>query len=480
MDLRSWAQGLLIALLTTAAGAQVALSPSHYELGVELDYTREELQATARIVLSNPSAEPQRTASLLLYRLLRVRAASDDHGHDLAFTQAVVAFEDFAKLQVNQIVVTLADPLAPGAQTAISLQYGGFLLGYAETGMRYVQDRIDPELTILRDDSFAYPLPGHPSRAVNRSAPEASFTYSARITVPSGLVVANGGRLEATDTRGDKVTYRFSSLKPSWRMDFVIARYTRLSSGTIHVYHLPGDGAGAAAVAQAAAKAMALFGVWFGPLAEEAELTFIEIPDGWGSQADVTTVIQSAAAFRDPSRHREVYHEISHLWNVRATDRPSPRWNEGLASFLEFLAAQELTGERVVDARATQLVDWLRQELPGHPAWRKIPLADYGRNGLTDLSYSVGALFFDLLYRLAGKETFNAIIRKYAADFGGRGGSTKDLAETIRKTASIDLSPLLTDWLFTTGWTERIAHDAGIAELAAWYGRGGHAGQERP
>lgn len=465
------ALGLLLTLAAGEAGAQVVLSPSRYELDCEVDYAAEVLRGTARIVVENPSTEPVRNASLLLYRLLRVRAVRNDQGRDLAFSQAVVAFEDFAKLQVNQILVTLAEPLAPGARTAIQIQYEGHLLGYAETGMLYVQDRIDSAFTILRDDSFAYPKPGYPSFAGLRSAPENHFSYSARITVPKGLTVANGGRLEGTDARGDQVTFRFSNLKPAWRMDFAIAKYTELSSGKIRVYHLPGDGVGAAGVAQAAEKALDLFSRWFGPLREATALTFIEIPDGWGSQADVTTVIQSAAAFRNPKQHREVYHEISHLWNVPPTDRPSPRWDEGLASFLEYLATQEITGELVVDPRATRLVEWLRGALPGHPEWRKVSLVEYGRAGLTDLSYSVGALFFDLLYRLVGQETFNRIIRGYAAEFGTRGGSTKDLVEVMRKTARMDLSQLVTDWLSTTAWVERIEQSTGIQDLAAYYRR---------
>jgi hypothetical protein len=254
-------------------------------------------------------------------------------------------------------------------------------------------------------------------------------------------------------------------------MDFVIAKYTELSSGSIRVYHLAGDESGAAGVARAAGEALDLFTRWFGPLRESTVLTFIEIPDGWGSQADVTTIIQSAAAFKDPQQHREVYHEISHLWNVSPTDRPSPRWNEGQASFLEYLVTQEVTGKPLVDARANQLIDWLRGSLPTHAAWRKVPLVDYGRAGLTDLSYSVGAVYFDLLYRLAGRETFNQIIGGFARDFGTRGGSTKDLVDVVRKTAKMDLSQLHNDWIFTTAWADRVEHSATIQELEAYYRR---------
>ena len=468
---------LLFVLTSGVADAQVVLSPTHYDLSVEVDFDAETLRGTAGIVVTNPSAESVRQASLLLYRLLRVKAVRDDHGKDLVFSQSVVAFEDFGKLQVNQIVVSLPEPLAPGAQTTIEIRYEGYLVGYSETGMLYIQDKIDPEFTILRADSYAYPSPGYPSLAINRRAPTCDFTYSARITVPKDLTVANGGRLEGTEKEGDRITFRFSSLKPSWRMDFAIAKYTKLSAGPISVYYLPGDALGAAAVAQAAQSSLDLYSSWFGPLHGTTGLTFIEIPNGWGSQADVTTIIQSAAAFRDVKQHREVYHEMSHLWNVPATDLPSPRWNEGLATFLEYLATQEITGKPEVDARASVLLDRLRSSLPTHETWRKTPLVNYGRAGMTDLSYSVGAVYFDLLYRLAGRETFNRIIGGYAADFGTRGGSTKDLADVVRKNAKMDLSELNNDWLFTATWTNRVEHSASIQDLEAYYRRTAH--QER-
>lgn len=460
---------LLSSAMAAHARAQVVLSPLHYDLSLDVDHASELLRGTARIVVENPSDQPVDVASLLLYRLLRVGSVRGDAGEALGFAQDVVAFEDFEKLQVNQLRVTLAEPLAPGQRTALGIEYEGHLLGYAETGMRYIQDRIDPAFTILRADSYAYPQPGYPSNAVNRGVPMPSFTYAARIAVDSGLVVANGGRLEGIDSTGDRVTYRYSSLEPSWRMDFAIANYTRLSVGSIHVFHLPGSAEGAAGVAGAARTALTVFSDWFGPLPDAATLTFIESPDGWGSQADVTTIIQTSAAFRDPRRHREVYHEISHLWTPAPTDRPAPRWEEGLASFLEYLVTEEVTGQPVVDARAEQLVEWLRGQLPARPAWRDVPMLDYGRHRLTDLSYSVGALFFDLLYRSVGRDTFNEIIARYVADFRVGGGGTSDLVDVIRATAGLDLTRLVDDWIHTTGWVERIEQGTTIEELAEHY-----------
>lgn len=463
--------GLLVAFATTGADAQVVLVPTHYQLECDLDFGTEVLRGASRIDLRNPSSESVREASFLLYRLLRVTAVRDGHGQALPFRQATVAFDDFPKLQVNHVTVDLSTPLAPGARATIAVQFDGHLLGYAETGMLYVKDRIDRAFTILRPDAYAYPQPGYPSLAINRSAPEWSFSYVARITVPDGLSVANGGRLESREPRGNTTTYQFSSLKPSWRMDFAIAPYSALTSGPVRVLHLPGDEVGAAGVARAAGQALDLYARWFGPRRESVPITIIEIPDGWGSQADVTTIIQSAAAFKDPERHREVYHELSHLWDVPSIERPSPRWNEGLASFLEHLVTQELSGTPIVDARANQLIAWLRTSVDEHPDWRTVPLADYGRARLTDLSYSVGALYFDLVYRLAGPEAFRRIVGGFSTRFGAQGASLRDLVEWERTNSPVDLSELNQDWIFGTAWIDRVRRWTSITDIEAYYRR---------
>jgi hypothetical protein len=55
---------------------------------------------------------------------------------------------------------------------------------------------------------------------------------------------------------------------------------------------------------------------------EEVGYTVIEIPNGWGSQASDYYFLQSAAAFEDPKRISEVYHEIGHGLTSMQPPRP--------------------------------------------------------------------------------------------------------------------------------------------------------------
>ncbi len=451
------------------------LRSTRYQIDLQVDYEAERIHGDVRLGIANVSSQPVAAVPLLLYRLMSVEAAEDERGRPLKLNQQVVSFEDWPKLQVTYAQVQLLAPLSPGAATSIRIRYSGHLLGYAETGMRYVQDRVDADFTIIRPDANAYPTLGHPCLAVIRAAGLPSFDYRARVTVPESLTVANGGKLMGRTVANGRATFEFQSLAPAWRMDFAIADYDMLAGGAHRVFYLPGDSAGGARVLAALEASLDLFTEWFGPLAEARGLTVIEIPDGWGSQQDVNTIIQSAAAFKDAERSGELYHEVSHFWNVPPLDAPSPRLDEGLASFLEEVATEQIEGHAVVDARVSVVVDWLRDRLERRPGLRTVPLIDYGRENMTDFSYRVGMVFFAVLYELVGHDKFGEIVGGFYERYRESGATTDEFIEYASSIAGpdgLDLEALFSDWIYSTRWTELVAeHDSAVA-LARRY-RGG-------
>ena len=413
------------AISVLASGQELA--PTRYELVLSVDFHEERIQGSARVTIENRGQSPAAEASFLLYRLLTVSAVGDGAGASLAFSQNVVAFDDDPRRQANQLRVLLAPALSPGERRVVDVAYGGFLAGYVETGALYIQDRVSEDFTILREDADAYPTLRPPSYAKIRAAALPEFDYLARITVPETHVVANGGRLVERTVRDGRATYVYTNLRPAWRMDFAIARFRTLDAPGLRVFALPVDTAGAERVLRASSAAMDLFGKWFGPRPVAAAFTIIEIPDGWGSQTDVTSILQSAAAFRDAAKIDEVYHEVSHLWNVPANDRPSCRWEEGLASFLGALAQERLDGGPSLDSRADRTLSRLRQRLAAEPRLRSVPMLAYGREQMTSDSYRTGMILFYVLYRIVGPQRFEAVLRDYDAAYTASGGTTMEL-----------------------------------------------------
>lgn len=453
---------------TGDTGPVLRVTPMHYDLDLRLDYEAERLYGIARVTVTNVSEQPLSQVPFLLYRLLEVSSVRDGEGRMLELEQRVVAIEDAPKQQVNAATVRLSQPLLPQAETTIELTYGGYLLGYAETGMAYVRDRIDPSFTILRSDAEAFPRVGYANRAVNRSAGMPSYTYRARINVPDSLVVANGGALVSREFDEGRAIYTYRSLAPSWRMDFAIGPYLELREGPVRIFYLPPDSVGAAYMATATRRGLALFEDWFGPLHGEPALTLIEIEDGFGSQTDVVTILQAAAAFRDTMRVRELYHELSHLWNPPDLDRPSPRWNEGLASLLEDLAVEALHDREVVYGYMARLIAWLKDVAPGN-GWSTTAMIDYGRAGKTDASYSVGQLMFYVLYRTVGPEEFRRIVGGFYQANAVSGGSTDDFVAYATDVAGPQLEPLFRDWVYTTAWWDLVREAHNVDQLVAHY-----------
>ena len=440
---------MLPALLLLAA-----LQPVRYELDLKADLKEEELAATARITVRNASAQPAGELSLVLYRLMTVTGITNPAGAALPFSQHIVAFEDEPRRQANHIRIPLNPPLAPKAETTVSVAYKGFLAGYVETGSLYIRDRIDEEFTIIREDADPYPAVGVPSFRARRAAGLPEFSYLARITVPESHVVANGGELVNRTTVDGWATFVFRSRVPSWRMDFAIARYTLLEKEGIRIYYLPGDQAGAERVMQGAQSALRLFTDWFGPPREMRGVTVIEIPEGFGSQNDVVTIIQTSAAFRDPERAGELYHEVSHFWNVEGLDRPHCRWEEGLASFLAELAREKLDGVKAIDARVARAKVRLKEQAAKDPRLARLPMKDYGREDIGDYSYGVGLLMFDRMYRIAGHETFCRIIGGFYQQYVAIGATTDQFAQYAIKLGGEPVKALLDEWLYSTRWLE--------------------------
>jgi aminopeptidase N len=199
------------------------------------------------------------------------------------------------------------------------------------------------------------------------------------------------------------------------------------------------------------------------------KLTITEIPDGWGSQANVVGgIIQTAAAFHDQRHMRELYHELTHLWNASDTENPSPRWNEGLASFLEDLLSERLDGWTGRPATDTWVLNTLKGAIASDSSVRTVPFIEYGHHAMTDRSYTVGNAMFDVLYDLVGEAEFNKIVGGYYQQFTD-GGTTREFVAFAKATSRLDLSAFFDDWMFTTRWTALVANASSMSDLAEHY-----------
>ncbi len=347
----------------------------------------------------------------------------------------------------------------PRAKTDVVLYYSGKLLDYTHAGYSYIRDRVDPEYTILRQDAFAYPQPGNPSFESIRASGMPQFDYTAQIIVPDTLVVANIGEQICREQLPDnRIRYRFKNIKTAWRMDFAISSYKKLEADGLKVYYFSGENEGASRVMNAFIQTKELYTEWFGPLINpSAVFTIIQVPEGWGSQADVTGILQTSDAFTDPASLRGLYHELSHLWNVPPLENTPPRWEEGLAVYLEYRVAALEPDGLAMDEWACLLAERLQARIDTDERLRNIPMAEYGVAGITNFSYSVGALMFYELAKAIGTDNLDHLIGEFYRKYYQTGGSTEDFAGLLKKVDGAQADSVLEKWLYSTDWTETLA-----------------------
>ncbi len=329
------------------AAAQPQLTVTRMELDIAVDYSAPSLSGDMRLTVQNDGDAVAREVPLLLNRLMRFTAArASEDGATLSWaTDSVIVFGDDVMRQARFGRLMLPTPLPPGVRTTVIVGYAGPLVGYTETGSLYIRDKIDPSFTIVREDALAFPTIGVPSVAANRATPRRSFAFRAAVTVPRPQVVATGGRLVAT-TDVDATWRRFEFQGDAAPfLNIAIAPFEVRTHGAMTFYALPGDADGARMVDEATTRALDTLAAWRGPLREPPALTVIEIPQGFGSQASLTGgIILDSTAFSRREALPQLYHELSHIWDPPDTEVPSPRWNEGLATYMQYRLARELDG----------------------------------------------------------------------------------------------------------------------------------------
>ena len=445
---------------------------THYSLKLRVFPKERRVSVAAQLSLSNNTGEPQSEIPLLLYRLLEVQSVADEKDQPLRFSQSVLGLSDEKNLQANVIKIQLATPLLPHSSLRLNVNYDGAIFGYPEV-MAYVRDTINEPFSLIRPDAFAYPMLALPTNKSVSSAYDSSFTYDLETTVPTGYTVACGGTLTATNRGVDTITFAHKSKIPTWRIDMAIAKFKILADEErkLSIYVLPEDEPGGRNLLNGMKNVIAFYSRMFGPVKNYQGYTAIEIPDGWGSQAGNYYILQSAAAFKDPDRISEMYHEVAHTWNVKG--KPGVKrcryFDEAFASYFESLAIREFNGEPAFLAeteRSRELfARWAKYDKRNYDT----PIADYWKEELGRLSYTKGAWSLYVLHQLVGEEKFRAIIREFLQAFSESGADFEDFRKTAERVSGKNLGKYSDEWFYGTESSRLLVEKVPIEEIVRRY-----------
>jgi hypothetical protein len=89
----------------------------------------------------------------------------------------------------------------------------------------------------------------------------------------------------------------------------------------------------------------------------------------------------------------------------------------------------------------------LRKELGENPKYVEVPMADFGKAEITDLSYTKGMIFFALLHEIVGEEKFFAAMGSFHKKFRPTGATAVEFANHLKSELGRSVGPLIEDWI---------------------------------
>jgi hypothetical protein len=104
-----------------------------------------------------------------------------------------------------------------------------------------------------------------------------------------------------------------------------------------------------------------------------------------------------------------------------------------------------------------------------NPEYASIPIKEFGNHDLGGLSYTVGALYYYILYNLVGPQEFNGMIESFYAKYYERGATTDEMLAHYQGRTNIDLSRFNDDWIRGTAYVSYIIEGLTPDEMVAMY-----------
>lgn len=417
---------------------------------VDVDVFNGFLKANCGVKLENQMGEPISKVTFLLNRGLTVNFIKCI-GRHAEFTQQLTELEDLENVEVNFVEVFFDEPLNTGDIVRLSLNYDGQITDYQHV-FKYVKDTINESFTLIRPDAYSYPVIGR--LKLKESIPiitSQRFDYKLKIKSPKEYVVANVGRLINRIGFDDKVMYIYESKLPSWRIDVAIAKFKETWDvpNDLHVFIFEEDYEHAIRILNELKRVLRFYIDYFDHPPVWAGYTIIEIPNGWGSQADLAGMLLDSGVFRCPGEISGLYHELAHLWYVKSGEIYVSRFfDEGLAGYFQLLAEREFFGEEYFNKRLEQLREKFIKLAEQNPELLEVPISRYGEYMLTDASYCVGSYILYVLHQLVGDEKFKMLIKTLIKNYSEKEITMEDFKKLVVTVCGKECESFINEWIY--------------------------------
>ncbi len=394
------------------------------------------VSAAAWVRFRNTSSAPISNITLLLNPNLTVTKIVGTRNRTLRFSTKLKDIDN-SDLELNSISVKLSSPLKPSDSTEFSVQYKGDLKSLNLYGDTFPIDTLNPDFTMIRMDSFIYPVISEPSaKALETYKKHQRYSPTAKITVPQGYSLAGNAVERKRVLSGTREQIELKAIAPSYGFILGLGRYSKISTSALTQYYL-GENSEAALAANA--KAATISNKYTALLGENAANKKYIL-------ADLGNAYQTSGAagydFVTFGNYNSVnlQAQLSRLWQIKNYSDNDNGWHVALTDLLKNNNEIDKLGE--ISFKTIKQTLKLDKKLAG------TALKAYAEKGYAKQSTNAYAFLFAVLHETLGKDTFWQIMKSFRNEFADFGASDEDLYEHLKSSIKNKKNrKLVIDWM---------------------------------
>jgi hypothetical protein len=404
--------------INAASASDVELMNSNLIARMHLDASPSHSQIVgAYIVTLRPAGDtPLSKVTVLLNPGLQFDKA-DSGNQRLRATTSMRPVGGMDMLELNVVEIDLGRTLSKANRTSnrdrmdIAIHFRGFIEDVSWTGLKGVKETLNPRFTMLRPESFSYPVFAEPNmEAIRKAWHHKGFYQTAAIEFPGSNTAASNLRVENTSIAGAKTKADLTTDLPTSPMIVAIGAYTKLTEGPVEVSYLDGYGAEGQSFARLLGAEVNALSNLMGPVGSKASIKVIQLPDGYASETKDALFLDSSALAASSLTDAQKA-SIFNLWKLNTTGGEG-HWGSGLDKLLKVLITlpnMESDFSMMQFASAKEL-------FKANSKLGKTALSDYVVDGFPAESDTMSALAFAVLHDLLGRDQFFALVRSLRAE----------------------------------------------------------------
>ena len=385
-------------------------------------------------------------------------------------TDSLVMVDGKSDLEVRAVEINLGRTLAASdsgtakGRMDVAIHYRGYIEDISWMGMEGVKETLNPRYTMLRPESFSYPVfatANWPSieQAFNHKA----FYQSATIDYPGSNTLVSNLMVDSKSINGTATKAELSSDSPAKLMTVAIGAYQHLKQGSVIIEYLGGLESGARNTANVFSSLITQTNTRLGPIGGPVKI--IQLADGFQSKFERNTLFVTSDFVKSPTINADMKTALLGKWLVNRSGR-GDHWAVGLDRAISLYAFSE--GD--AGAAEAMLFNLVKDAFASNKALGKTALPDYIIEGYGAYSADVSSLGFSVLYELLGSSEFLAVVRSVRASLGSGYADMEALAEHLQSSIkNKKAKKFAKNWFSSNKAAKDIAKAKDFAALVARY-----------